>query len=59
MANGGQYDGVVRPVIFGAIAVFVLGLAWQYWYISVPVVLALGSLYLWAVTHSRRARRRP
>lgn len=47
MSSRGQYDSVARVVIFGALAVIVLGLAWKYWYVSAPIVALLVGLFVW------------
>lgn len=47
MTSRGEYDAVARVVIFGALAVIILGFAWMYWYISVPIVALLVGLFAW------------
>lgn len=56
MANRGDFDGAVRPVIGGIVLILIVGFAWKFWYIALPlIVLVVAGLI---ALRSRNRRRR-
>lgn len=49
-----QYDSAFRPVMWLALAVILLGFAWKFWYIALPVVVVLLGLFVWFWLRNRR-----